>query len=76
MKEEKYFNLIKEKLVSDTAKKYFDSDYMVALLEEHREGKVDNSRRVWTVYAFLLWYERFFETDCPVHPWEKRKKTN
>lgn len=76
MKEEKYFNLIKEKLVSDTAKKYFDSDYMVKLLEDHREGKVDNSRRVWTIYAFLLWHERFFETDCPVHPWEKQKKAN
>ena len=30
------------------------------LLEEHRAGKFDNSRKIWTVYIFLLWYERLF----------------
>ena len=29
-------------------------------LDEHKEGKADNSRKIWTVYMFLVWYEDFF----------------
>lgn len=30
--------------------------------------KTDNSRKIWTVYIFLVWYDRFFEHGKPVHP--------
>ena len=30
------------------------------LLDDHKNGKADNSRRVWTVYTFLVWYDQFF----------------
>ena len=33
------------------------------LLDDHRAGKADNSRRIWTVYAFLVWYGVFFEEE-------------
>ena len=34
------------------------------LLDDHKNGKADNSRRVWTVYTFLIWYKQFF-SDSP-----------
>ena len=30
-------------------------------MEDHRAGKADNSRRIWTVYVFLVWYNVYFE---------------
>ena len=37
------------------------SEYMVELAYEHIEGKRDNSRKVWTVCMFCLWYELYVE---------------
>ena len=29
----------------------------------HKNGKADNSRRIWTVYVFLIWHKVFFEDE-------------
>ena len=42
------------------AQKFFHTEKLVKLLDDHKNGKADNSRRVWTVYAFLIWYKQFF----------------
>jgi asparagine synthase (glutamine-hydrolysing) len=31
------------------------------MLDEHRLGGVDHSRRLWTALIFLLWYAIFVE---------------
>ena len=36
---------------------------LVAWLDEHFSGKEDNSRRVWTVYVFLVWYDIYFDEN-------------
>ena len=28
----------------------------------HKDKKADNSRKIWTVLTFLIWYDRFFTT--------------
>ncbi|MGN0317487.1 MAG: asparagine synthase (glutamine-hydrolyzing) [Lachnospira sp.] len=61
LKDDKYYNLIKKAFESDAAKKYFNTDELVKYLDEHKEGKADNSRKIWTVYMFLVWYNDFFE---------------
>jgi asparagine synthase (glutamine-hydrolysing) len=38
-----------------------DLDYAVQLLDEHRHGKADNSRKVWTVLVFCIWHAIFVE---------------
>ena len=63
LKEDKYYNKVLNTLTSDAAKKFFNTDILVKLMEEHRAGKVDNSRRIWTVYVFLVWYNVYFETE-------------
>ncbi len=42
------------------AEKYFNTDEIVKYLDDHKEGKADNSRKIWTIYMFLVWYEDFF----------------
>ncbi|MBS1695383.1 MAG: asparagine synthase (glutamine-hydrolyzing) [Actinobacteria bacterium] len=37
-----------------------------AMLDEHRNGSADHSRRLWTVLIFMLWYAIFVENS--VHP--------
>ncbi len=63
LKEEKYFNKVKEAFTSETAKKYFNEDKLYSLLNEHREGKADNSRKIWTIYVFLVWYKIYIDAE-------------
>ncbi len=60
IKEEKYYQLFKDAFTSKAAEKYFDTKKLVSLLDRHRSGKEDLSRKVWTVYTFLVWYDKFF----------------
>lgn len=62
--EDEYYNLVKAELTSDAAKEFFDTDMLVRLLDEHKSGKANNGRRIWTVYIFLVWYRRFFITEA------------
>lgn len=60
-KEEDWYQQIKTAFTGETAAKYFHTKRLVRLLEEHRSGREDNSRKIWTVYAFLVWHQVFFE---------------
>ena len=61
LKQEKYYNIVKKEFESETAKKYFVTEEIVKLLDEHIQLKKDNSRKIWTIYVFLIWYKQFFE---------------
>lgn len=63
LRDEKYYNVVKKKFEGKTAQKFFNTDALVAWLDEHFSGKEDNSRRVWTVYVFLVWYDIYFDED-------------
>jgi asparagine synthase (glutamine-hydrolysing) len=60
LKEEKYYNLVKEIFTSDMAKEFFNTDELVRYLDEHYTGKHVYHRYIWTVYVFLVWYKKFF----------------
>lgn len=60
LREDKYYNLVKSVLESEESAKFFNIDYLVNLLDEHYNNKCDNSRKIWTVYAFILWYQKHF----------------
>ena len=60
LKEDKYYNIVRQKFESDISKHYFDTDILIDLLDEHRAGKKDNSRKIWTVFSFLIWYDVYF----------------
>lgn len=64
LREDKYYNMVKETLTSKEAKEFFNTDYLVKLLDRHYNQKADNSRKIWTVYAFLVWYQKHFTAAC------------
>ncbi len=61
LREEGHYEDLKAVFEGETAKKFFDSRQLVALLDEHRKGERDLSRRIWIVYMFLVWYNVYFE---------------
>ncbi len=61
LKEEKYYNIIKAAFTGNAAESFFNTAEIVKLLDDHRAGKADNSRKIWTIYMFLVWYKEFFE---------------
>ncbi len=60
LRQDAYYNTVKDAFLSEAAQQYFNSDYLVRLLDEHYAGKKDNSRKIWTVYMFLVWYGVYF----------------
>ena len=59
LKQDKYYNMVREKFSGETAAKFFDTQAILGLLESHRSGK-PYMRRIWSVFTFLNWYEEFF----------------
>ncbi|WP_127502454.1 asparagine synthase (glutamine-hydrolyzing) [Actinoplanes solisilvae] len=49
-------------LISGSAPRHLiDVDYVLKLLSDHRAGVADNSRKVWTVAMFCLWWAIFVD---------------
>jgi len=63
LKEDKYYNIVRSAFEGESGRRYFNTDLLVKLLDDHRAGKSDNSRKIWTVFMFLVWYRVYFEND-------------
>ncbi|MBR3198422.1 MAG: asparagine synthase (glutamine-hydrolyzing) [Bacilli bacterium] len=61
MKDEDTYKQIKAMFEKNN--RFFETKRIVKLLDDHKKGKADNSRKVWTIYVFLLWHEIFFGGD-------------
>ena len=73
LREEKYYERVREMFTSEAARKFFNTEILLKMLDEHKKGrnineKADDSRKIWSVYIFLVWYDRFFGHEKPVHP--------
>jgi asparagine synthase (glutamine-hydrolysing) len=60
LREDKHKETVRKYFTNETAEKYFNTDKLISLLNTHKAGKRDNSRKIWTVFTFLVWYEQFF----------------
>lgn len=60
LREEPFYSDVKRRFSSDVAATYFYTDKLLKLLEDHKEGRAQNGRKIWTVYTFLVWYDEFF----------------
>ena len=60
LKEDKYYNIVKETFSSDYASEFFKTQDLIKLLDNHYNDKVNNARKIYTIYVFLVWYKRFF----------------
>ncbi len=60
MREDDLYEEINRAFHTDVAKKYFKQNYIIKLLDDHKNKKKDNYRKVWNIYCFIKWYEVFF----------------
>ncbi len=60
LREEDWYRQIREVFTGEAAAMYFHTEYLVRLLDRHKCGKEDYSRKIWTVYAFLIWHQVYF----------------
>ena len=63
LREKKYYDMVKSHFTGDAANEYFHMEELIKLLDEHYNSKTDNSRKIWTVYMFLLWHNEFFNSS-------------
>lgn len=61
IREEDLYQEIKRAFNSPAAAHFFDVPKINRLLEQHKSGRKDCYKKVWTIYTFLVWYEQFFE---------------
>ena len=59
IKEEDTYNLIKKSFLRGN--KFFNTRETLKLLDDHINNKKDNSRKIWTIYTFLTWYNEYFK---------------
>lgn len=60
MRDDDFYNEIKSTFSKDFVKEFFNQKYIIKLLDQHKNEKKDNYKKVWTIYCFLKWYEIFF----------------
>ena len=60
LREEPFYNIVKNMFTSDIANEFFNTNVLLDYLDRHFAGKEDNSRKIWTIYIFLVWYNVYF----------------
>lgn len=61
LRDKKYYGIVKDAFLSDTAETFFNCEELIKILDDHYNGKWDNSRKVWTLYTFIIWYNIYFK---------------
>ncbi len=63
IRERKYAEILEKAFTGEIGKRFFDTSKLLTMLGEHRKGEKNNARVLYTVYAFIVWYEVFFEKE-------------
>ena len=63
IQKEKYYNKVKEMFNKDFTSEFFDKDKINEMLNNHYKNIERNGKKIYTIYTFLIWYERFFVTE-------------
>ena len=60
LREDKYYTIVRDSFSQDFMAEFFVTEKLFSLLERHKSGKEDNSRKIWTIYMFAIWHKEFF----------------
>lgn len=58
LQEDNFYNKFKEVFTSPETAEFFKRDALMQLLDDHKEGRARNHRRLYSVYVFMVWCER------------------
>jgi len=53
------YDWAKSIITSPYADEYINKTYVLKMLEDHRSGKADNYRPLWTILVFITWYKLY-----------------
>lgn len=60
LQEEPWHSQVREVLNSERARRFFRTDRLNALLDEHQCGPRSHMKKIWSAYCFLIWHEQYF----------------
>ena len=58
LREEDTYNLVKNTFLEGS--EFFNTKYLIKLKHTDKNEKKKNSRKIWTIYTFLVWYKQYF----------------
>ena len=63
LRKEQFYLHIRKLFLEDWVPEFFDQDKIVKLLDDNYTEKVDERRKIWTIFTFLTWYNVYFIHD-------------
>ena len=60
LRQDEYYQMIRAAFNGETAGRFFQTQNITRLLDDHKAGKAHNMKKIWSVYCFIVWYEEFF----------------
>ncbi len=60
IQEDKYYNKVKDMFSEDFVKEFFNQENILKMLEDHKNNKAPNGRKIYVLYTFLIWYKKYF----------------
>lgn len=60
LKQKPFYEQISKTFTSEQSKNFFNTDELQKLLQNHAKNKHDESRKIWTIFSFLVWHKKFF----------------
>lgn len=60
LQEKPWHSQVREVLNSERARRFFRTDRLNALLDEHQHGTRSHMKKIWSAYCFLNWHEQYF----------------
>lgn len=60
LQEEPWRSQVREILNGERARRFFRTDRLNALLDEHQRGPRSHMKKIWSAYCFLIWHEQYF----------------
>ncbi|MCR4729058.1 MAG: asparagine synthase (glutamine-hydrolyzing) [Lachnospiraceae bacterium] len=69
IKEDRWYEQVKSMFEKEWVSEFFNTAELMKLLNDHKNGKWNFGRKIYTVYAFLIWYEIYFiKNEVPAKP--------
>jgi len=60
LRQDKFYKIVHEYFNKDFVSQFFHKEKLIRILDRHKLGREDNARKIWTIFTFLIWYQRFF----------------
>ncbi|MBO8164150.1 MAG: asparagine synthase (glutamine-hydrolyzing) [Brevibacillus sp.] len=64
-----FYKWAKELIFEAKVDHLINKAYVLYMLDEHREGHADYSRKIWTILVFMLWHQIFIEQKYDFGPY-------